>query len=147
MIPLCIPKMGGNEWKYVKDCFDTNWISSVGKYVNTFEDKFAEYAGSKAAVVTMNGTAAIELALRTLKIGEGDEVIVPSMTFISPVNTIKYVGAEPVFVDVCRDTYVMDVDKIEELITSKTKAIIPVDIYGHPVEMDKLMKIAKKHNL
>lgn len=147
MIPLCIPKMGGNEWKYVKDCFDTNWISSVGKYVNTFEDKFAEYVGSKAAVVTMNGTAAIELALRTLKIGEGDEVIVSSLTFISPVNTIKYVGAEPVFVDVCRDTYVMDVDKIEELITSKTKAIIPVDIYGHPVEMDKLMKIAKKYNL
>jgi len=147
MIPLCIPEMSGNEWKYVKECFDTNWVSSVGKYVNLFEDKFAAYVNAKKAVVTMNGTSALELALRTLGIGEGDEVIVSSMTFISPVNTIKYVGAEPVFADVCRDTFVMDADKIEELITEKTKAIIPVHIYGHPVDMDKLMAIAKKHNL
>jgi len=147
MIPLCIPKIEGNEWKYVKECFDTNWISSVGKYVDLFEVKFAEYVTAKEAVVTMNGTAAIELALRTLGIGEGDEVITSSMTFISPVNTIKYVGAEPVFVDVCRDTYVMDAEKIEEMITPKTKAILPVHIYGHPVDMDKIMEIAKKHNL
>lgn len=147
MIPLCIPKMSGNEWKYVKECFDTNWVSSVGKYVNLFEEKFAEYVNSKSAVVTMNGTAAIELALRTLGIGEGDEVIVSSMTFISPVNTIKYVGAEPVFVDVCRDTFVMDANKIEEMITPKTKAILPIHIYGHPVDMDKVMEIAKKYNL
>ncbi|SMC23231.1 perosamine synthetase [Clostridium acidisoli DSM 12555] len=147
MIPLCIPKMSGNEWKYVKECFDTNWVSSVGKYVDMFEEKFAQYVEAKNAVVTMNGTSALELALRTLGIGEGDEVIVSSMTFISPVNTIKYVGAEPVFVDVCRDTWVMDVDKIEEMITSKTKVILPVHIYGHPVDMDKVMTIAKKHNL
>lgn len=147
MIPLCIPKMAGNEWEYVKECFDTNWVSSVGKYVDLFEEKFAEYVNAKEAVVTMNGTAALELALRTLGIGEGDEVIVSSMTFISPVNTIKYVGAEPVFVDVCRDTYVMDADTIEEMITSKTKAIIPIHIYGHPVDMDKVMEIAKKYNL
>lgn len=147
MIPLCIPKMAGNEWEYVKECFDTNWVSSVGKYVNLFEEKFAQYVNAKEAIVTMNGTAALELALRTLGIGEGDEVIVSSMTFISPVNTIKYVGAEPVFVDVCRDTYVMNADKIEEMITNKTKAILPVHIYGHPVEMDKVMAIAKKYNL
>lgn len=147
MIPLCIPEMSGNEWKYVKECFDTNWVSSVGKYVNLFEDKFAAYVNAKKAVVTMNGTSALELALRTLGVGEGDEVIVSSMTFISPVNTIKYVGAEPVFADVCRDTYVMDAEKIETLITEKTKAIIPVHIYGHPVDMDKLMEIANKHNL
>lgn len=147
MIPLCIPEIKGNEWKYIKDCLDTNWVSSVGSYVNKFEENFAKYLNIKKAVVTMNGTTALELALRTLGIGEGDEVIISSLTFISPVNTIKYVGAEPVFVDICKDTYVMNVDKIEELITSKTKAILPVHIYGHPVDMDKVMEIAKKYNL
>ena len=147
MIPLCIPEIRGNELKYIKDCINTNWVSSVGSYVNLFEDKFSEYVSSKSAVVTMNGTAALQLALLTLGIGAGDEVIVPSLTFISPVNTIKYVGAEPVFVDVCRDTFVMDTSKIEELITPKTKAIMPVHIYGHPVDMSKVMQIAKKHNL
>lgn len=147
MIPLCIPEIRGNEWNYVKECIDTNWVSSVGSYVNLFEERFNEYVGSKSAVVTMNGTAAIQLALVTLGIGEGDEVIVPSLTFISPINTIKYVGAEPVFVDVCRDTFVMDAEKIESLITPKTKAIMPVHIYGHPADMDRIMEIAQKHNL
>ncbi|MGK0466570.1 LegC family aminotransferase [Clostridium sp.] len=147
MIPLCIPEIRGNEWKYVKDCIDTNWVSSVGSYVNLFEEKFGEYVGSKSAVVTMNGTAALQLALMTLNIGAGDEVIVPSLTFISPINTIKYVGAEPVFVDVCRDTFVMDAEKLEAMITPKTKAIMPVHIYGHPVDMDRVMEIAKQHNL
>lgn len=147
MIPLCIPDIRGNEWKYVKECIDTNWVSSVGSYVNLFEEKFAEYLSAHSAVVTVNGTAAIELALLTLGIGLEDEVIVPSMTFISPVNTVKYVGATPVFCDVCRDTFVMDTSKIEELITPKTKAIIPVHIYGHPVDMDKVMELAKKYNL
>ncbi len=147
MIPLCIPEVKGNEWKYVKECIDTNWVSSVGSYVNLFEENFNNYVGSKSAVVTMNGTAALHLALIALGIGPGDEVIVPSLTFISPVNSIRYVGADPVFVDVCRDTYVMDVEKVEELITPNTKAIMPVHIYGHPADMDKLMEIAKKHNL
>ncbi|MFT8351706.1 LegC family aminotransferase [Clostridium saccharoperbutylacetonicum] len=147
MIPLCTPEIKGNEWKYIKDCLDTNWISSVGSYVDKFEDDFKKYVKSNKAVVTMNGTAALELALRTLGICEGDEVIVPSFTFISPVNTIKYVGAEPVFVDVCNDTWVIDADKIEGMITHKTKAILPVHIYGHPADMNKIMKIAKKYNL
>jgi len=147
MIPLCIPEIRGNEWKYVKECIDTNWVSSVGSYVNLFEERFNEYVGSKSAIVTMNGTAALQLALVTLGIGEEDEVIVPSLTFISPINTIKYVGAEPVFVDVCRDTFVMDAEKIEELITPKTKAIMPVHIYGHPADMDRIMEIAQKYNL
>ncbi|KOM96820.1 perosamine synthetase [Clostridium botulinum] len=147
MIPLCIPEIKGNEWKYIKQCLDTNWVSSAGSFVDKFEEDFAKYVKATKAVVTMNGTAALELALRTLGIGKGDEVIISSMTFISPVNTIKYVGAEPVFVDVCRDTYVMDADKIEEMITPKTKAILPIHIYGHPVDMDKIMEIAKKHNL
>lgn len=147
MIPLCIPEISGNEWEYIKECLDTNWVSSAGSYVNKFEDDFAKFVGAEKAVVTVNGTAALELALRTLGIGDGDEVIVSSLTFISPVNAIKYVGAEPVFVDVCRDTYVMDADKIEELINEKTKAILPVHIYGHPVDMDKVMEIAQKYNL
>lgn len=147
MIPLCIPEIRGNEWKYVKECLDTNWVSSAGKYVNIFEERFSSFVKTKRAVVTVNGTSALELALRVLNIGEGDEVIVSSLTFISPVNVIKYVGAAPVFVDVCRDTWVMNVEKIEELITEKTKAIIPVHIYGHPVDMDALMEIARKYNL
>ncbi|OSB14040.1 LegC family aminotransferase [Clostridium botulinum] len=147
MIPLCIPEIKGNEWRYIKQCLDTNWVSSAGAFVDKFEEDFAKYVKAKKAVVTMNGTAALELALRTLGIGKGDEVIVSSMTFISPVNTIKYVGGEPVFVDVCRDTYVMNADKIEEMITPKTKAILPIHIYGHPVDMDKVMEIAKKYNL
>jgi len=147
MIPLCIPEISGNEWKYIKECLDTNWVSSVGSYVDKFEKDFASYVKANRAVVTMNGTAALELALRSLGIGENDEVIIPSLTFISPVNTIRYVGAEPVFADVCRDTYVMDCDKIEELITEKTKAIMPVHIYGHPSDMNKIMQIANKHNL
>lgn len=147
MIPLCIPNISGNEWEYIKDCLDTNWVSSAGSYVDTFERDFEVYIKAKKAIVTMNGTAALTLALRTLGIGVGDEIIVPSLTFISPVNTIKYVGAEPVFVDVCRDTYVMDSEKIEKLITEKTKAIMPVHLYGHPVNMDRVMEIAKKYNL
>jgi perosamine synthetase len=147
MIPLCVPHIAGDEWKYTKECLDTGWVSSAGSYVDKFEVDFAEYVKAKKAVVTMNGTAALELALRTLGVGEGDEVIVSSLTFISPVNTIKYVGAEPVFVDVCRDTWVMDADKIEELITPKTKAILPVHIYGHPSDMDKIMEIAEKYGL
>ncbi|TGY42459.1 LegC family aminotransferase [Clostridium sartagoforme] len=147
MIPLCIPEIRGNEWKYIKECLDTNWVSSVGKFVDRFEEEFAKYNEVKSAVVTMNGTAALQLALVALGVGEGDEVIVPSMTFISSVNAIKYVGAIPVFVDVDRETFVMDVNKVEELITEKTKAIMPVHIYGYPVEMDELNGIAKKYNL
>lgn len=147
MIPLCVPEINGNEWKYIKECLDTNWVSSAGSFVDKFEDDFSKYIGVKKSVVTMNGTSALELALRCLDIGIGDEVIVSSMTFISPVNTIRYVGAEPIFVDVCRDTWVMDADKVEALVTPKTKAIMPVHIYGHPVDMDKIMDVAKKHNL
>ncbi|WP_333859909.1 LegC family aminotransferase [Clostridium sp.] len=147
MIPLCVPEIKGNEWKYIKECLDTNWVSSAGAFVDKFESEFVKYMNVKKAVVTMNGTSALELALRTLNIGKGDEVIVSSMTFISPVNTIRYVGAEPVFVDICSDTWVMDADKVEEMITPKTRAIMPVHIYGHPVDMDKIMGIASKHNL
>lgn len=147
MIPLCVPQLQGNEWKYVKECLDTNWVSSVGNYVDLFEERFREYLNIDSAVVTMNGTAAITLALHTLGIGPGDEVIVPSMTFIASVNPIKYVGASPVFVEITADTWVMDVERIEELITENTKAIIPVHTYGNVVDMEPLLAIAKKYNL
>lgn len=147
MIPLCVPEIKGNEWKYIKECLDTNWVSSAGSYVDKFEEDFSNYLKVKKSVTTSNGTIALFLALKILGIGEGDEVIVPSLTFISSVNAIKYVGAEQVFVDVCRDTYVMDVEKIEELITPRTKAILPVHLYGNTVDMDKLVDIAKKHDL
>lgn len=147
MIPLCIPEIRGNEWTYIKECLDTNWVSSAGKYVDLFEKRFQEYLGVHRAVVTVNGTAAIDLALRVLGIGPGDEVIVPSMTFVASVNPIIYAGAQPVFVDVCRDTFVMDVSKVERLITTKTKAMMPVHIYGHPVDMEPLLTLAKRYGL
>lgn len=147
MIPLSVPEIRGNEWKYIKECLDTNWVSSVGKYVDLFEEKFAQYLGSERAVATVNGTSALHLALRTLGVGPGDEVIVSALTFVASVNAIRYVGAIPVFADSQEDTWNMDGDKLEQLITPKTKAVIPVHIYGHPVDMDPVMKIARKHNL
>lgn len=147
MIPLCVPEICGNEWKYMKECLDSGWVSSAGAFVNRFQEKFAEYVGAGKAAAVINGTSALHIALKSLGIKEGDEVIVPSMTFAAPVNAVRYVGAVPVFVDVCRDTYVMDTDKIEELITSRTRAILPVHIYGHPVDMDAVMELSKKYNL
>ncbi len=147
MIALCEPYIKGNEWEYIKKCLDTNWVSSSGAYIDVFEKNFSEYVGSQSACVTVNGTAALEIALRVLGVGVGDEVIVPSMTFISPVNAIKYVGATPVFVDVRRDTFVMDMNKIEALVTPKTKAIIPVHLYGHPCDMDAIIALAKFYKL
>ncbi|WP_352404926.1 LegC family aminotransferase [Sporanaerobacter acetigenes] len=147
MIPLCVPEIRGNEWKYIKECLDTNWVSSAGSYVDKIENDFAKFVNAKKAVVMSNGTSALYLALKALDIQEDDEIIVSSLTFISSVNVIRYIGARPVFVDVCRDTFVMDVKKVEELITPKTKAILPVHLYGHPVDMDMLMEIAKRYNL
>lgn len=147
MIPLCVPEIRGNEWKYIKECLDTNWVSSAGSYVDKFEKDFSDFLNVKRSVVMSNGTSALFLALKILDIKEGDEVIVPSLTFISSVNVIRYVGAKPVFIDVHRDTFVMDTKKVEELIGPKTKAILPVHLYGHPVDMDFLLHIANKYNL
>lgn len=147
MIPLSVPEIRGNEWKYIKECLDTNWVSSVGKYVDRFEEEFAQYLGSAKAVATVNGTSALHLALATLGIGPGDEVIVSALTFIAPVNAIKYVGATPVFSDSRWDTWNMDPEGLEALITPRTKAILPVHIYGHPADMDVILGIARKHDL
>ncbi|SHH38194.1 aminotransferase class I/II-fold pyridoxal phosphate-dependent enzyme [Sporanaerobacter acetigenes] len=147
MIPLCVAEIKGNEWKYIEECLNNNAVGGIGSFVDRFEKDFKKFVGANRGVVTPNGTSALHLALRVLGIKEGDEVIVPSLTYIATVNPIKYVGAEPVFVDVCRDTFSMDVKKVEELITPRTKAIMPVHLYGHPVDMDSLMELASKYNL
>lgn len=146
-IPVCQPLLGGNELKYVSDAVSTGWISSSGSYVTAFEESFAKYCGVKHAVAVCNGTVAIHLALSALGIGKGDEVIIPSFTMIATAFAVCYTGATPVFVDADKDTFNIDVTKIEEKITSKTKAIIPVHIFGNPCDMDSICEIAKKHNL
>lgn len=147
MIPLCEPAIAGNEIKYISECIEKRWISTYGEFIKRFEDKFKEFLGVKHAIAVSSGTAALHLALRALNIGEEDEVIIPSLTFIATANAVKYVGAEPVFVDVRKDTFVLDVEKVEEMITPKTKAIIPVHLYGYAADMEKLRKIAEKYDL
>lgn len=141
------PSLTGNEKKYVNDCLDTSWISSKGKYNDLFAEKFSEYIGVKYATTVANGTLALHLALMALGIGEGDEVIVPSFTYIASANAVKYTGAEVVFVDSLEDSWQIDPEDIERKITSKTKAIMPVHLYGHPCDMDRIMDIAEKHRL
>lgn len=147
MIPVCEPLLGGKELEYVTDCLKTNWISSQGKYVREFEDRFANYCGCKYGISTTNGTTALHLALASLGIGAGDEVIIPVFTMVAPVFATVYTGAKPVLVDSEPETWNIDVAKIEEKITPRTKAIMPVHIYGHPCDMDSIMKLAQKHNL
>jgi len=146
-IPLYQPCLEGNEKKYINECIDSTWISSKGSFVKQFENNFAQYTSSKYSVTACNGTAAIHLALLALNIGSGDEVIVPTLTYIASVNSISYTGAEPVFVDSLETTWQMDPQDIINKITPKTKAILVVHLYGHPCEMDEIVKIAKKYNL
>ncbi len=146
-IPVCEPFLNGNEIKYVTDAVQTGWISSSGSYVTSFEKAFAEYCGMKYGVAVCNGTVAIHLALSALGIGKGDEVIIPSFTMIATAFAVCYTGAMPVFIDADKNTWNIDIQQIEEKITPKTKAIIPVHIFGNPCNMDKICAIAKKHNL
>jgi len=147
MIPVCMPFIGEKELEYITDCVKTNWISSKGKYVEEFEEKFARYCGCKYGIATTNGTAALHLALVSIGVGKGDEVIVPAFTMISTVFAILYTGAKPVLVDSEPETWNIDVSQIEERVTDKTKAILSVHIYGHPCDMDPIMKIATEHDL
>lgn len=146
-IPVAVCNLTGNEKKYVMDCLDSTWISSNGKYVNLLEDALAKFCNVKHAIVTCNGTVSLHLALVALGLKEGDEVIVPNVTYIATANTVKYCGATPVFVDCDKDTWNIDVTKIEEKITPRTKGIMPVHLYGHPCDMDPILEIARKHNL
>lgn len=146
-IPIYQPALTGNEKKYVIDCLDSNWISSKGVYVENFEQMFAKQVGIKHAASVSNGTVALHLAMLALGIGEGDEVLVPSFTYIASVNCITYVGAKPVLVDSCPDTWQVNAKDIEKKITPKTKAIMAVHLYGGACDMDAIVKIAHKHQL
>ena len=147
MIPVCIPLLGKKELEYVTDCIKTNWISSKGKYVEEFEDKFAKYCGCEYGVSTTSGTTALHLALASLNIKKGDEVIIPASTMIATSFAVIYCDATPVLVDAEPETWNMDVEKIEEKITDRTKVIMPVHIYGHPCDMDPIMKLARDYGL
>lgn len=146
-IPVAEPALGNREQEYVDEAIRSGWISSLGKYVNKFEEDFAKFCDVKYGVACSNGTVALHLALLALGIKEGDEVIVPVSTYISTANAVKYVNATPVFVDSDADSWTIDPKKIEEKITNRTRAIIPVHLYGMPCDMDKIMEIAKRHNL
>lgn len=147
MIPVAKPLIGNREWELVADCIQSGWVSSQGKYIAEFERLFSAFCGVKYGVATCNGTTALHLALLALGIGSKDEVIVPTLTFIATANAVRYVGASPVFVDSDPNTWCMDVGKIEKSLTQRTKAIIPVHLYGHPCDMDPIMEIVRKHHL
>lgn len=146
-IMVAQPKMVGNERKYVLDCLDTNWISSNGKYIEMFENSFAKFCNVKHAIAANNGTTALHLALVALDLKPGDEVIIPTVTYIATANAVHYCGATPVLVDVCADTMNINPDEIEKKITPKTRGIIPVHLYGHPADMEAINRIAHKHGL
>jgi len=146
-IELDAPNVGKLEKEYLNHCIDSTFISTFGPFVPEFEEKFAGYIGAKKAVSTQSGTAALHMALYQLGIGEGDEVIVPSLTFIATINPILYVGATPVMVDVSPKTWNIEGEEIEKAITKKTKALIPVHLYGNPCNLDEIIEIAKNHNL
>jgi len=146
-IPVYEPSLTGNEKKYVMDCLDSTWISSKGKYISAFENEFAKYIDVAHATSVCNGTVAIHLALMAMEIGPGDEVIVPTFTYIASVNAIAYVGATPVFVDSLENGWQMDPGDVLAKITPKTKAVMAVHLYGHPCKLDVLQKICKDHGL
>lgn len=146
-IPVYQPCLLGKEREYVNECLDSTWISSKGRFIPEFEEKFAFYTGIRHAASVCNGTVALHVALVALGIGPGDEVIVPTLTYISSVNAIAYQGATPVFVDSLEKTWQMDPDDVRAKISPRTRAIMVVHLYGHPCEMDPLVHIAKEYGL
>ncbi|MGZ4857560.1 MAG: DegT/DnrJ/EryC1/StrS family aminotransferase [Methanobacteriaceae archaeon] len=147
MIPVMEPYLGEDELNNVTEAVKSSWISSQGKFIGEFEEGFANYHRVRYGVSTSNGTAALHLALKGLNIGKGDEVIVPSLTFAATANAVIYCNAEPVLVDSNLEYWCMDPVNIEDKITKRTKAIIPVHLYGHPCDMDIIMDIAEDHSL
>ncbi len=147
IIPVCEPTLGGNEMKYVQQAIETNWISSAGRFIRDFEARFAEICGVKYGIACANGTVAMHLAMATLGLEPGDEVIIPTFTMIATANAVTYCGAKPVLADMEPGYWQMDLNHVEAKITPRTKAIVPVHIYGHPTDMDPLMALAEKHGL
>lgn len=163
VIPLCVPEIRGNEWKYVKECLDDNWVSSVGEFVDRFEHAVADYVGAPYAVACVNGTAALHIALLVAGVLPDDEVLVSALSFIAPANAIRYTGAWPVFIDAEEDYWQMDVNRVAHFLENecewsngtlrnrqtkrRVSAILPVHILGHPVDMDPLMELAQRYHL
>jgi perosamine synthetase len=162
-IPLSVPEIRGNEWQYVKECLDTGWVSSVGSYVERFEQMLAAQAGTTYAVATVNGTSALHISLLVSGVRPNDEVLVSTLTFIAPVNAIRYAGAWPVFVDAEPKYWQMDPDRVLDFVEHecewinnelfnrhtgrRVSAILPVHILGHPVDMEPILAIARKYDL
>lgn len=162
-IPLCVPEIRGNEWTYVKECLDTGWVSSVGSYVTRFESGIARAAGANFGIATVNGTAALHIALQCAGVEAGDEVLVSTLTFIAPANAIRYAGAHPVFIDADSKYWQMDPSAVERFLTTecdwdgsvltdratgrRVKAIVPVDILGTPVDIEPIVEVARRFHL
>lgn len=146
-IPVATPDLSGNEEQYVVEALRSSWISSTGPYIKRFEENFAKTCGTRTAISVCNGTVALHLALLALDVRPGDEVLVPSLTYIATANAVRYVGAEPVFVDVDPDTWCINPRLLEDRITRRTKGIIAVHLYGHPADMDAINHIAAVHGL
>lgn len=163
MILLSAPNIAGNEWKYVKDCLDTGWVSSVGAYVTQFENMVAEFAGARYGVAASNGTSALHISLMLSGVKRGDYVIVPNITFIASVNAISYTGAKPILMDIDPDTWQMDLGLLEKFLQEETdivndrcilksngrtvRAIMPVHVLGNMCDMDKLMALSRQYHL
>jgi perosamine synthetase len=146
-IPVAAPVLAGREKEYVADCMESGWISSAGKYVEMFEAEFAKFCGVRHAVSCCNGTAALHLSLAALGVGPGDEVIVPTLTFVATANAVTYCGARPVFVDSEPESWNLDPAQVASKITPRTKGIIAVHLYGNPVDVDALRALASRHGL
>jgi len=147
MIPVNEPLIGEKEIEYVLDCLHTGWISSAGKYLESFEQAWASYCGMRYGIAVSNGTTALQVAVACLGLQPGDEVILPTFTIISCAQAVTYNGGIPVLVDSEPRTWCMDVNQVAAKITPRTRAIMPVHIYGHPVDMDPIIFLAKKHGL
>lgn len=162
-IPLCAPHLGGNEWSYVKECLDTGWVSTAGPFVARFEKELAAYVQARHAVAAVNGTAALHIALLVAGVGPDDEVLMPTLTFIAPANAVRYVGAWPIFLDAEPRYWQLDVEKVADFLARdchrqsgvwrnrssgrRVRAILPVHVLGHPVDMGPLVDLARRHDL
>lgn len=162
-IPLCVPEIRGNEWEYIKECLDTNWVSSAGSYVDRFEREFADYVGADHAVACVNGTAALHVALEIAGVESGDAVLTSTLTFIAPANAVRYCGGWPIFVDAEEGHLQLDASKLRnfldqrceesngELVDAETgrriAALLPVHILGHPVDLEPVLELGEEYNL
>ena len=147
MIPIAQTSFDKNEKKYVVDCINSGWVSSAGKYISKFESSFSKYVGGGYALAVSNGTHAIEIALKSLDLKKGDEVILPNLTFAATINAVINAGFKPVLVDIDPDTWTISLKKIIHAITNKSKVILTVHLYGQPSKIKEIKKIAKENNL